>query len=84
MIVLVSSRLNIFSTSASSNSLNPVSSEPIGGASDIAMGTTITALAALKEGSALAARIPYIAPIAGLLLQAITMQDVCAWVFSLA
>ncbi|KAI9439181.1 hypothetical protein H4582DRAFT_121826 [Lactarius indigo] len=31
---------------------------------------------ALKEGSALAARLPYISPIAGLLLQALTMRDV--------
>jgi len=34
-----------------------------------------TSLAALKEGSALAARLPYIALIAGLLLQALTMRD---------
>jgi len=32
-------------------------------------------LAALKEASALAGRIPFIAPVAGLLLQAITMRD---------
>jgi hypothetical protein len=33
-------------------------------------------LAALKEASALAAKIPFIAPVAGLLLQALTMRDV--------
>jgi len=32
-------------------------------------------LAALKEASALAHRIPFIAPVAGLLLQALTMRD---------
>jgi hypothetical protein len=35
-----------------------------------------TSLAALKEGSAFAAKIPFIAPIAGLLLQVLTMRDV--------
>jgi hypothetical protein len=64
--------------------LNPVSSGPIGGTTDTAMSTIRTALAALKEGSALAARIPYISPIAGLLLQALAMQDVCVRVFFLA
>ena len=32
-------------------------------------------LAALKEASALASRIPFIAPVAGLLLQTLTMRD---------
>jgi hypothetical protein len=32
-------------------------------------------LAALKEASALASRTPFIAPVAGLLLQALTMRD---------
>ena len=44
---------------------------------DVAMSAIQTSLAALKEGSALAAKLPYIAPIAGLLLQALTMRDVC-------
>ena len=43
---------------------------------DVAMNTIQTALAALKEGSSLAATLPFIAPIAGLLLQALTMRDV--------
>ncbi len=34
-----------------------------------------TSLAVLKDGSSLAAKLPYIAPIAGLLLQALTMRD---------
>jgi len=34
-----------------------------------------TSLAVLKEGSSLATKLPYIAPIAGLLLQALTMRD---------
>jgi hypothetical protein len=33
-------------------------------------------LAALKDASALAAKIPFIAPVAGLLLQALTMRGV--------
>ena len=43
---------------------------------DIAMSTIQTALAVLQEGSSLAAKLPFIAPIAGLLLQALTMRDV--------
>ncbi|KAI9451693.1 hypothetical protein BJY52DRAFT_92279 [Lactarius psammicola] len=42
---------------------------------DVAMGVIQTSLAALKEGSSLAAKLPYIAPIAGLLLRALTMRD---------
>ncbi|KAH9036433.1 hypothetical protein EDB84DRAFT_1186894 [Lactarius hengduanensis] len=42
---------------------------------DVAMSTIQTSLAVLKEGSSLAAKLPYIAPIAGLLLQALTMRD---------
>ena len=35
-----------------------------------------TSLAALKEGSALMAKVPYISPIAGLLLQTLAVRDV--------
>ncbi|KAH8976987.1 hypothetical protein EDB86DRAFT_1389756 [Lactarius hatsudake] len=42
---------------------------------DMTMSTIQTSLAALKEGSALATKVPFIAPIAGLLLQALTMRD---------
>jgi hypothetical protein len=39
------------------------------------MGTIEVSLAALKDASALTAKIPFIAPVAGLLLQALTMRD---------
>ena len=55
--------------------LIPASSDPIGGTADTAMGAIEASLAALKEASALARRIPFIAPVAGLLLQALTMRD---------
>ncbi|KAI9443836.1 hypothetical protein H4582DRAFT_1041004 [Lactarius indigo] len=42
---------------------------------DIAMGTIQTSLALIKEGSSLATKFPFIAPIAGLLLQALTIRD---------
>ena len=35
-----------------------------------------TSLAVLQQGSSLATHLPFIAPIAGLLLQALTMRDV--------
>ncbi|KAI0300030.1 hypothetical protein B0F90DRAFT_1926032 [Multifurca ochricompacta] len=54
---------------------DPDSSELIGAGSDIAMNAIQTSLAVLKEASALASKIPYIAPIAGLLLQVLQMRD---------
>ncbi|KAH9040464.1 hypothetical protein EDB85DRAFT_140006 [Lactarius pseudohatsudake] len=42
---------------------------------DVAMNAIQTSLAVLKEGSSLATNVPFIAPIAGLLLQALTMRD---------
>ncbi|KAH9169932.1 hypothetical protein EDB89DRAFT_1383048 [Lactarius sanguifluus] len=42
---------------------------------DVAMNAIQTSLAVLKEGSSLATKVPFIAPIAGLLLQALTMRD---------
>ena len=42
---------------------------------DVAMSAIQTSLTVLKEGSSLATKLPFIAPIAGLLLQALTMQD---------
>ena len=42
---------------------------------DIAMNTIQTSLAVLMTGSSLASELPFIAPIAGLLLQALTMRD---------
>ncbi|KAH9008181.1 hypothetical protein EDB83DRAFT_648664 [Lactarius deliciosus] len=56
----------------------PVVSDPvwyIDTCDDIAMGAIQTSLAVLKEGSSLATNLPFIAPIAGLLLQALTMRD---------
>ncbi len=47
----------------------------IGMHDDIAMSAIQTSLAALKEGSSLATKLPFIAPIAGLLLQALAMRD---------
>ena len=43
---------------------------------DMTMGTLQTSLAVLVAGSSLASKLPFIAPIAGLLLQALTMRDV--------
>jgi hypothetical protein len=42
---------------------------------DVAMSSIQIWLAALQVGSALAASVPYIAPIASLLLQILTMRD---------
>ena len=42
---------------------------------DIAIGAIQTSLAVLMAGSSLASKLPFIAPIAGLLLQALTMRD---------
>ncbi|KAI9440590.1 hypothetical protein H4582DRAFT_2097421 [Lactarius indigo] len=47
----------------------------IGTHGNITMSAIQTSLAALKEGSALATKLPFIAPIASLLLQALTMRD---------
>jgi hypothetical protein len=51
------------------------SSETISDTGDVAMSAIETSLAALKEASAFAGKIPYISPVAGLLLQALTMRD---------
>ena len=40
------------------------------------MGTLQTSLAVLQQGSSLAAKLPFIAPIAGLIVQALAMRDV--------
>ncbi|KAI0294313.1 hypothetical protein B0F90DRAFT_1286987 [Multifurca ochricompacta] len=72
----------IFSPSSRSDHLaisagnkDPSSSEPIGGSVDVAIGVLETSLAALKEVSSLAGKIPYISPIAGIILQALKMRD---------
>ena len=43
---------------------------------EVAMSAIQTSLAALQLGSALASKLPYSSPIAGLLLQVLTMRDV--------
>jgi hypothetical protein len=52
-----------------------VSSGQVDAPGDIAMSAIKTSLAALQVGSAFAAKIPYIAPVAGLLLQALAMRE---------
>ena len=52
------------------------STVPVATHGDLAMGALETSLLALKDGTAFAAKLPYIAPIAALLLQALTMRDV--------
>jgi hypothetical protein len=54
---------------------DPASSDAIGDAGDMAMSAVETSLAVLKEASAFAGKIPYISPVAGLLLQALKMRD---------
>ncbi|KAI9430483.1 hypothetical protein H4582DRAFT_1446813 [Lactarius indigo] len=48
--------------------------DPIGGSTDIAMSTIETSLKFLKEASALASKVPYIGPIAGIILEALKMR----------
>ena len=52
------------------------SAKQTGMRNEVAMSAIQTSLAALKLGSALASKLPYISPIAGLLLQVLTMRDV--------
>jgi hypothetical protein len=40
------------------------------------MGAIVTSLAALQTGSALVAHVPFISPVAGLILQALKMRGV--------
>ena len=55
--------------------VNAVSSGQVDPPNEVAISAIKTSLAVLKEGSALGAKIPYIAPVAALLLQALTMRD---------
>ncbi|KAI0297848.1 hypothetical protein B0F90DRAFT_1926773 [Multifurca ochricompacta] len=57
------------------DTLNPAPSDDIDGYSSTMSNAIQLSLQVLKEGSAFASKIPYIAPIAGLLLQALTMRD---------
>jgi hypothetical protein len=69
---------------AGANSDIYVQSAPIEQLSDAAMNILTTSLAALKEASAFAVRIPYLSPIAGLILQALAMRDVSILLFTQA
>ena len=60
----------------STDGVDPVPSESIGGNSDVAMSVIETSLATLQAGSALVANVPFIAPIAGIILQALQMRGV--------
>ena len=55
---------------------DPVSSESIGGGRDLAMGVIETFLAALQAGSSLVTNVPFISPVASLILQALKMRGV--------
>jgi hypothetical protein len=57
---------------------NPAPSEPIARGTDLVISAIEPTLAALKELSSLAKKIPYISPAAGLILQALKMWDVSA------
>ena len=61
----------------------PDPASPIDTHDDITMSAIQTSLAVLMAGSSLASKLPFIAPIAGLLLQALTMRDVrVTYIFS--
>jgi hypothetical protein len=62
--------------SPSADGLDPVPSGSIGGGGDVAMGVIETSLAALQTGSALVSNVPFISPVAGLILQALQMRGV--------
>jgi hypothetical protein len=69
----------VFSASAKntqSTTGGTVSSGPIGGSGDLATGFIETSLAALKESGALLKHVPFIAPVAALILQALAMRGV--------
>ena len=55
---------------------DPISSESIGGGRDVAMGVIETSLAALQAGSSLVTNVPFISPVASLILQALQMRGV--------
>ena len=73
---MVSSLLPTRTNFCSADTGNPISSESIGGGNDVAMGVIETSLAALQAGSALATNVPFISPVASLILQALKMRGV--------
>ena len=56
--------------------LDPVPSGPIAEGRDIAIGVIEASLATLQVGSAFVASVPFIAPVAGIILQALKMRGV--------
>jgi hypothetical protein len=60
----------------SADGVDSVSSGRIGGSSDVAMNVIETSLTVLQEGSALVANVPFIGPIASIILQALQMRGV--------
>ncbi|KAH9051387.1 hypothetical protein EDB83DRAFT_1309191 [Lactarius deliciosus] len=76
-VISSTSRLSMSDNQAPAHpaTITSATARSIGTRNDVAMSAIQTSLAALKEGSALAARVPYISPIAGLLLQVLTMRD---------
>jgi len=58
-----------------STCLDPASSDPIGGVVDTGINAVETSLAAMKEASALIVKIPWFSPVAGLILQALTIRE---------
>ncbi|KAI0289598.1 hypothetical protein BC826DRAFT_1177260 [Russula brevipes] len=55
--------------------VNRTSSEPIGGVIDTSISAVETSLAALKEASVLIKHVPWISPVAGLLLQVLNIRN---------
>jgi hypothetical protein len=68
--------LHLINLPYKAGSLDPASSKPIGGVGAVTMSSIETSLTAFKEASSLIAKFPYISPVASLLLQVITMQDI--------
>ena len=62
-------------TAASAAVFDPTWDSDINKHDDTATSAIQTALAVLMEGSSFAAKLPFIAPIASLILQALTMRD---------
>ncbi|KAI0297118.1 P-loop containing nucleoside triphosphate hydrolase protein [Russula brevipes] len=65
-----------------STRLDPASSDPIGGVVDTGINAVETSLAAMKEASALIVKIPWFSPVAGLILQALTIREASIPLFS--
>ncbi|KAH9033004.1 hypothetical protein EDB85DRAFT_1157335 [Lactarius pseudohatsudake] len=76
-VISSTSRLSMSDNQAPAHpaTITSATARSIGTRNDVALSAIQTSLAVLKEGSALAARLPYISPIAGLLLQVLIMRD---------